>query len=216
MTQSAVLFDLDGTLLDTAADLGAALNQMLTARGLAPLPADIIRPMASHGSNGLLKLGFGDAFNETTKQDLREEFLALYEQALCENTCLFPGMSELLNALAEQSIAVGIVTNKPTRYTLPVVAQFSQLASMEVVICGDTLAVAKPHPAPLLLAAEHLRVKPEHCWYLGDAERDIQAGRHAGMRTVLVNWGYLGHEDQPEQWLADYRIEVPQDLMPLL
>ncbi|CUS48922.1 MAG: phosphoglycolate phosphatase Gph [Idiomarinaceae bacterium HL-53] len=212
----AVLFDLDGTLLDTAHDLGAALNTMLTARQRPALAHDIIRPLASHGSRGLLQRGFGDEFNARTQDQLREEFLHHYEQLLLAKTALFEGIQGMLENLHQRNVHTGIVTNKPHKYTQAVLAGFPILLNMRAIVSGDTLPVAKPDPAPILLAAEQLGVAPEHCLYLGDAQRDIEAGKRAQMRTVLVNWGYFSEDEKPELWGADYRIDHPTDLFSLL
>lgn len=213
---TSVIFDLDGTLLDTAHDLGTALNQMLKARDLEPIAYDRIRPIASHGSRGLLELGFGDNFNTQTSSVLREEFLSNYESCLLEKTCYFEGIEELLIALRKASIKTAIVTNKPERYTSPVVSSFSELESMKSKISGDTLAVAKPNPAPLLLAAQELGARPEGCLYVGDAHRDIEAGNNAGMTTVLAQWGYFTAADEPENWGFNWVAKHPIDILTLL
>lgn len=219
MTKRAVLFDLDGTLLDTAPDLGAALNRVLQDYGLAALPLSDTRPYASHGSTGLLKFGFGEQFSlasPTQQQRWRQQFLDYYEARICEQTQLFAGVSELLESLQARDLAIGIVTNKPTRYTDLVLQSFPELARLGSVVCGDTLAVNKPDPAPLHLAAEQLQVPSAHCLYVGDAERDIVAGRNAGMATVLARYGYIRSEEQPENWQADYDIHAPLELLKIL
>lgn len=212
----AVLFDLDGTLLDTATDLGLALNAMLMERGMAPLPYEVIRPLASHGSNGLLALGFDEAYSaapSAVQAQLKNEFLERYANNVCVKTTWFSGVEALLEELNRFGIATGIVTNKPDRFTQPIVAAFPLLAQMPVVVSGDTLAVAKPHPEPLLFAAKQINIAPEHCWYVGDAERDITAGRAAGMATFLAEWGYISSSDTPETWGADFHIAQPKDLI---
>jgi len=216
---AAVLFDLDGTLLDTAPDLGAALNSVLQANGREPLAAEVMRPYASHGSTGLLTLGFGHDFSHAAEQDknrLRRQFLAAYEDNICQGTCLFQGVSELLQALAERNIAAGIVTNKPTHYTQLVLRYFPELAQLPSIVCGDTLSVNKPNPEPIRLAADQLHVAYHRCLYVGDAERDIVAGRNAGMTTVLAEYGYLAEHDQTAEWLADHRIATPLDILQFL
>jgi len=211
----AILFDLDGTLLDTAGDLGAALNQVLTEYQRPTVPETAFRPLASHGANGLLTLGFGADY-APQKAVLRQRFLDVYEANIARYTLLFNGVEALLNELRAQQIQVAIVTNKPTFLTAQVLPQFPTLASIDVVVCGDTLSVAKPAPEPLLHAAERLGVQPDQCWYVGDAERDIQAGRNAGMYTVLAEYGYIHADDAPEQWLADAHIDTPEALLALL
>lgn len=212
---AAMLFDLDGTVLDTAPDLGAALNEVLRAHNRSPMPADKVRPMASHGSTGLLKLGFGDDFNEQTKAELRAQFLAAYEPRVCHETRLFPGIAELFDWFQTNDLPYAIVTNKPTRYTDLALQGFPELKGAGSVVCGDTLDVAKPHPAPLLHAAQQLNVSPEACWYIGDAERDIVAGRNASMYTVLAAYGYVGDEDDLASWHADCQVETVQELQQL-
>ncbi|MCL4409611.1 HAD family hydrolase [Aliidiomarina haloalkalitolerans] len=219
MTKLAVLFDLDGTLLDTAPDLGAALNCVLQDYGLRALPLSDTRPYASHGSTGLLKFGFGEQFSLASpmqQQRWRQQFLDYYEARICEQTQLFAGVSELLANLHARHLAIGIVTNKPTRYTDLVLQSFPELAKLGSVVCGDTLAVNKPDPAPLHLAAEQLQVPSSQCIYVGDAERDIIAGRNAGMETVLARYGYIRCEEQPENWQADYDIHAPLELLKIL
>lgn len=203
----AVLFDLDGTLLDTAPDLGFALNSVLRRYDFPEKTAAEIRPHASHGSYGLLRLGFGEQFDNFDTTRLRQEFLDIYETHTCVHTVLFPGVADTLSSLHEQGIKLAIVTNKPTLYTSLVLREFAPLANIEVVVCGDTLAVNKPHPDPLLLAARQLQVDPSACFYVGDAERDIEAGRRAHMETILAAYGYLGDHDQVDDWKADHRIE---------
>lgn len=215
----AILFDLDGTLLDTAADLGFALNLMRLTRSLPALSDELTRPLASHGSHGLLSLGFADTYptaDEVTQAAYKDEFLALYAEHVCVNTDWFEGMQETLETLHALGIATGIVTNKPSRFTNPIVAKFPVLAQMQAVVSGDTLPIAKPDPAPILLAAEQLKVSPEHCWYVGDAERDIIAGRAAGMKTFLAEWGYIGQNDAPDTWKADVHLAKPEHILSYL
>ncbi|WP_198677070.1 HAD family hydrolase [Aliidiomarina iranensis] len=218
----AVLFDLDGTLLDTAPDLGHALNQVLRAHNRPIKRNAEIRPYASHGSHGLLKLGFGADFNDENRLTLRQQFLDFYEQHVCVDTRLFDEVTELLQQLQALEIPVAIVTNKPTLYTELVLQQIPPLAAIGVVVCGDTLKVAKPDPAPLLHACERLQasnansINPANCLYVGDAERDILAGRQAKMKTVLANYGYIAPEDDVASWRADFAIDSPLELMQLL
>ncbi|RAJ98848.1 HAD family hydrolase [Aliidiomarina maris] len=210
-----VLFDLDGTLLDTAADLHHALTQVLNTHRLPLVSLEQARPVASHGSAGLLSLGFGSKFNADTQADLRAAFLSVYAADPYSRTQYFDGISELLTQLDAQDVQYGIVTNKPTQFTQALLPHFPQLAACRAVVCGDTLDVAKPHPAPLYLAAEQLGLEPNECWYVGDAERDIQAGRAAGMLTVLAHYGYVSEQDTPALWQADTEIQYPLQLLDL-
>jgi 2-phosphoglycolate phosphatase len=215
VTPQAVLFDLDGTLLDSADDLGAALNAVLAAEQRPAVSADCYTPIASHGSYGLLRFAFGDEF-EPRKDQLRREFLRYYAAKVVVHSRLFDGVEQLLNGLSERGIQAGIVTNKPAALTHLVLPYFPCLQALPVVVSGDTLAVAKPHPQPLLYAAELLQLAASQCWYVGDAERDIQAGKAAGMHTVLARYGYIHANDQPEQWGAHADIERPQQLLQLI
>lgn len=208
----AILFDLDGTLLDTAADLHVALNQVLRSHQRPLVALDDARPIASHGSYGLLQLGFGDAFNDSNRLQLREAFLAEYAKDPYSRTQYFDGIETLLEQLSANDIAYGIVTNKPTQFTQALLPHFPLLAACQSVVCGDTLSVAKPNPEPVLHGAAQLGVEPHECWYVGDAERDIQAGRAAGMFTVLANYGYISATDTPHLWQADATVEHPLEL----
>ncbi|OIN02086.1 phosphoglycolate phosphatase [Idiomarina sp. MD25a] len=210
---AAVLFDLDGTLLDSAPDLGFALNQVCREQGLPEIPAEIFTPVASHGSRGLLAL---TQLDEDALLALKPRFLDIYRNNLALHSKLFDGIEMLLSSLRRNQIKIGIVTNKPEFLTHPLIAQFEALQSISVVVCGDTLEEAKPSPKPLYYAAEQLAVDPKDCVYIGDAERDIVAGRNAGMVTVLAEYGYISSTDQPQQWLADYAIAHPNALMELL
>ncbi len=215
MTASAVLFDFDGTLADTAADLCAALNRLRVRRSLEPLPVETARPYASMGARGLLRIGFGLQPQDAEYAALREEFLRCYEEKVCVDTCLFPGMRELLDELESRAIRWGIVTNKSTRLTDLIVRALS--LAPDCVVCGDSTPHLKPHPAPLLLAAKTLDVPLQRCFYLGDDLRDIQAARAAGMRPVAVEWGYVSPDNGgPPTWNADALIAHPREVMPLL
>jgi N-acetyl-D-muramate 6-phosphate phosphatase len=210
---TAVLFDLDGTLADTAPDLGAALNRLLAEEGRKPQPYSAIRPLASHGARGLIELGFGVIPQDEQFAALRERFLALYEASLCEETALFEGIHALIEKIAARGLQWGIVTNKPARYTAPLIAQLPFPSPPGVVVSGDTVGVAKPDAKPMYFAAAQLGVDPVHCIYVGDAERDIEAGRKVGMRTVLADYGYISGNDKPHEWGADHRIAHPLDLL---
>jgi phosphoglycolate phosphatase len=209
----AVLFDLDGTLADTARDLGFALNEQRRLHGLPPLSFEAIRPQASHGARGLLKLGFNITPEAPDFAAMRTQYLELYERHICDHTVLFPGMDELLRTLEQRGLRWGVVTNKPARFTLPLMAALKLDRRAACIVSGDTTANSKPHPEPLLTAAKQIGVKPESCLYLGDAERDVEAAVAAGMRVLIANYGYLAAEDQPETWGAHGHIDAPLDLL---
>jgi N-acetyl-D-muramate 6-phosphate phosphatase len=212
----AVLFDLDGTLVDTAADLGYALNLQRQRHGLAFLPDAAMRPYASHGSKGLLEIGFGLSPEDQSFEEMRTEYLALYTEVLTRQPVLFPGMAETLAAIEQQGLQWGIVTNKPRRFTTPIVEALGLAARAGAVISGDDAATPKPSPQTLLLACERMQLNPASTIYLGDAERDVQAGNAAGMTTLVALFGYLSETDQPEQWGAKGYIQHPQDLLSYL
>jgi phosphoglycolate phosphatase len=211
----AVLFDLDGTLADTAPDLGGAVNRMRERRGLAALPIEQLRPLASSGARGMLAAGLGKTPADADYERLRVEFLAEYESALDVHSRLFDGVSDLLDDLRSAGLGWGIVTNKVMRFTAPVVAGLG-LGHAGVVIAGDSTPHPKPHPAPLLAACERLALSPTDCIYVGDDLRDIEAARAAGMRSVAAGWGYLGESGDVDTWQADAVIERPRALMALL
>ncbi len=210
---SAVLFDLDGTLADTAPDLGLALNALRVKAGLPELSLESIRPQASNGVRGLLGLGFGIAPEDDAFAALREEFLDIYWANLCNRTRLFDGMAELLDELGKRGIPWGIVTNKPMRFTSPLVDLLG--LAPHVVVGGDTCLHQKPHPEPLLYAAEKLGMLPSSCLYLGDDRRDTQASLAAGMTSIVANYGYLGGGDVGS-WGAQGRIDHPMELLKYL
>lgn len=207
---TAVLFDLDGTLADTAPDLGFALNELRTMRGHEKIPLALIRPEASNGVRGLLGLGFGIAPEDPEFQGLRTAFLAIYEENLCRETRLFEGMKELLDEIESRKIPWGIVTNKPIRFAEPLVRKLGLNAG--VVVGGDSCARAKPHPDPLLHAAEKLSVSPIGCLYLGDDRRDVDASLAAGMTAIVANYGYLSGGN-PQSWGARGSIDHPLELL---
>jgi 2-phosphoglycolate phosphatase len=212
VTSRAVLFDFDGTFADTAPDLAAAVNAMRTKRGMAPLAPQVVRRYASMGARGLLRIGFDMSPEHGDYIAMREEFLDNYASALCVHTQLFAGMTELLHELAERAIAWGIVTNKATRFAEPLLKELDMRPAC--IICGDSTPHLKPHPAPLLAAAEKLRLPPADCVYVGDDLRDIQAARAAGMRCVAVQYGYHGADNPgPATWNADAIIDHPLDLL---
>lgn len=199
----AVLFDLDGTLLDTAPDMAAALNRLLLEQNRAELPFERLRPVVSHGSLGLLQAGFGDDLDPAQLPGLTQRFLDIYAEALAVDTAPFDGAIEVLDALEAAGIGWGIVTNKPGWLTHPVLEALDLLQRAGCVVSGDTLEQRKPHPAPLHHAASLLGRNPRNCIYVGDAERDIQAGRAAGMVTLIAAYGYIEAHESPEQWDAD-------------
>lgn len=208
-----VLFDLDGTLADTAPDLAAALNALLTEESLPNLPFHVIRPVVSHGSTGLLRLGFGLKATDANFARLRERLLALYAADLCHETRVFPGVTELLAQLAARGINWGIVTNKPAFLTEPLIAQLALAHPPSCVVSGDTVPNRKPHPEPMLHACAIARAQPSETLYVGDAERDIRAGRDAGMKTLVALFGYIGENEKPERWGADGMINAPLDVL---
>ena len=211
-----VLFDLDGTLLDTAPDLGAAVNYVLISEGFAPLSDDIIRQTTSHGALGLLKAGLGDELlEELGATRLRNALLDYYAANLCVGTRPYVGMVDLIEWLDEKALPWGIVTNKHSRFAEPVVAGTGLATRSRVLVCGDTTARAKPFPDPLLEAARRLAVDPAHCLYVGDDLRDIQAGRAAGMVTVAVRYGYLGDGAPIEDWGADHVVDHAHEIAAL-
>ena len=212
----AILFDLDGTLADTAPDLGLALNLQRERHGLPPLAMETIRPYASHGTRGLFEIGFGLTPQDARFEPMREEYLALYTANLCLHTTLFPGMAELLAALEARNILWGVVTNKPARFTNPLLEQLGLFRRAASIISGDTCPYPKPHPEPLLTAAREIGVAPQSCLYVGDAERDVEAAVAAGMTALIAGYGYLGATDRPETWGAHGRINAPQDILAYL
>ena len=210
----AILFDLDGTLADTAPDLAAAVNRLRTDRGLEPTPYSVLRPTASAGARGMIGAAFGLSPADEGYEALRLAWFDNYQAAIAVHSTLFGGVPELLAGLTETGLAWGIVTNKPARFTDPLVPLIG-LAHAACIISGDTMPFAKPHPAPLLEAARQLGLAPEECWYVGDDLRDIDAGRAAGMPTVACAWGYCG-AIAPSTWNADYLLETPTDLLELV
>jgi 2-phosphoglycolate phosphatase len=212
MTDRAVLFDLDGTLADTAPDLAAAVNRMRAEQGQEPIPVERLRPFASAGARGLVHAAFGIKPDDAEYPALREAFLEFYGEKVCEHTRLFGGMAELLDALRAREMRWGIVTNKATRFTERIVSKLR--LKPDCVVCGDTTPHLKPHPAPLLHAAEELRLAPQSCYYVGDDLRDMQAARAAGMQPVAVEWGYHHPEHgAPGTWQAAMVIAQPMDLV---
>jgi phosphoglycolate phosphatase len=215
---NTILFDLDGTLVDTAPDLGYALNIQLQRHGKPTLTDAKIRPFASHGSRGLIGLGFGIVPADANFIALRDEYLSIYDTVFTRSPVLLPGMSELLQAIENKGLKWGIVTNKPRRFTIGLIESMglSLQNCAACVVCGDDAPQPKPSPATLLMACEQLGVKPEQCVYVGDAERDIIAGTAAGMHTVVALFGYIDIGDKPAEWGADALIETPDELLKVL
>lgn len=212
----AVLFDLDGTLIDSAPDLGAAADKMRTDRGLASLAMAQYRPMAGAGARGMLGVAFGVTPEHPDFPALREEFFANYEACMTQRTVVFDGVAELIQALLARRLAWGVVTNKAARFTDPLTHSMPLFATVGTVISGDTTAHSKPHPEPLLEAARRLGLGAERCIYVGDDERDVMAGLAAGMGTVAANYGYLGRQADTTHWGAHATIASPLQLLPLL
>ena len=215
-TIRAVLFDLDGTLADTAADLACALNRLRGEYRRAPLPPESMRRHTSSGARGLLKAGFDLDPGDQGYIPLRDRFLELYEQALCVHTRLFTGMPELLDDLEQRGVPWGIVTNKAQRFTDPLIRELRLHARAACVVSGDTTAKPKPAPDPLLHAAELIGIAPSACLYVGDDLRDVQGARAAGMPVAAAGWGYLGDETDPETWGADVVLAHPAEVLGFL
>lgn len=208
-----VLFDLDGTLADTAGDLANALNATLKQEGHDPLSYETIRPHVSHGGIALIKLGFQISTEHPDFERLRQLFLSHYKKNICQLTKLFPGMSDVLEALKAAGLNWGIVTNKPDYLTMPLVKAMDFPEQPACVVSGDTTENRKPHPEPMLHACNLAGSNPEACLYVGDAQRDIEAGQAAGMHTLIAMYGYIGSDDQPDAWGADGIINKPTDLL---
>jgi N-acetyl-D-muramate 6-phosphate phosphatase len=213
---AAVLFDLDGTLVDTAPDLGYALNLQRQRHGLPPLADEMIRPQASHGARGLLEIGFDLRQDDRRFASLRAEFLQLYADNICRHSRPFPGILELLAELEARGLKWGVVTNKPAAFTEPLMSILDLAERAACIVSGDTCPQPKPHPAPMLAAAELCGAQPAQCLYLGDAERDIQAARAAAMPALVAAWGYIGSADQPHTWGAHGQIHHPCETLDYL
>jgi phosphoglycolate phosphatase len=212
----AVLFDLDGTLIDTAPDLGHALNLQRARYGLPPLAEALIRPQASHGARGLLQVGFDLHPDDSRFAHMREEFLQFYADNICHRSRPFPGILELLDALEARQLKWGVVTNKPARFTEPLMSVLDLAERAACIVSGDTCPQPKPHPAPMLAAADQCGATPGQCLYLGDAERDIQAATAAAMPALVAAWGYLDAHDQPHTWGAHAEIHHPLETLDFL
>jgi phosphoglycolate phosphatase len=208
-----ILFDLDGTLLDTAPDLADALNAVLTEQGRPSLPFERIRPVVSHGGIALVRLGFGLEPSDPGFEPLRRRLLAVYRDNLVVRTRLFAGMAQLLEDIEQRGLNWGVVTNKPGWLTEPLLQALGLWQRAACVVSGDTLEQRKPHPAPMLYACKLAGSRPEQCVYVGDAERDIEAGRNAGMHTLVALFGYLQPGDDPGMWQASALVDSPAGVL---
>jgi N-acetyl-D-muramate 6-phosphate phosphatase len=209
----AVLFDLDGTLADTAPDLGAALNQLLLEQGRAPLPMELLRPYVSSGARGMIGAGLGITPADAAYADLQRRFLAIYQDALCVGTRLFAGMAEHLDELEARAIPWGIVTNKSQRFAIPLMEGLDLRRRCVCIVCGDSARRAKPHGHPMHLASAVMGIAPGDCIYVGDDERDVISGRAVGMQTIVAGWGYLGDGKPPSHWGADAIAASPAEIL---
>lgn len=213
---SGVLFDLDGTILDTAGDLGGAINYVLRKHNLPEMSESVYRPVVSDGALGLITLGFGEKLKDFDYQTLREELLDYYGNNLSENTFLYAGIAKLLARLDDKNIPWGIVTNKPEGLSKSLIPHYPELSTSGVLVGGDTLAKRKPDPEPLLFAAKELNIDPKRCLYIGDAPRDIDAGNAAGMFSIAAKWGYILDKSVCEEWQADMLAETPEEITAII
>lgn len=213
---AAVLFDLDGTLIDSAPDLGAAAELMRTSRGMPPLGLEAYRHMAGAGARGMLAVAFDMNPQDARFESYREEFFSNYEACMTQRTYAFEGVSELIQRIHETGLRWGVVTNKSARFTEPLTQAMPLFDTAGAIVSGDTTPHAKPHPAPLLEAARRMGIEPQHCVYVGDDERDIVAGKAAGMVTVAADYGYLGEKADTAAWGADVQIKSPLELLQFL
>jgi len=216
MLEGPVLFDLDGTLIDSAPDLAGAGDEMRIARGLPALGVEHFRPMVGSGARGMVGQAFGIGPDDASFIELRDEFLRRYEERMTRDTHVFPHMRQVLDALDAARRPWGIVTNKASRFAEPVVRALDLYGRTAALVCGDTTPHSKPHPEPLLEAARRVGAPATQCSYIGDDLRDVQAGRAAGMTTVVAAWGYLGRGDSFETWGADHVVRSAEDLLKLL
>lgn len=212
-TPHCLLLDLDGTLVDTAPDFAHTLNLLRAEHGLGPLDSDIVRPHVSHGVRMLIRLGFGLLEGDERFEALRQRFLELYRTHLVRESRPFPGMTDVLAAIEARGMRWGVVTNKPAAFTHPLLAGLELEQRAACIVSGDTTAHAKPHPAPLLHAAKLLDLAPRDCLYVGDDRRDIDAGRSAGMRTLVAMFGYIPTAERPQEWQADGLVHHPTEIL---
>ncbi len=212
---SAVLFDLDGTLLDTAPDMIATLDQLLAEESRPPIDYEYGRAHVSNGALGLIDIAFGE-LEEAHRLSLRDRYLKLYETQLARLTTTFDGMDIVLEHLEQANILWGIVTNKPAYLTEPLLETLGLLSRSACIVSGDTLPERKPHPRPLLYASEMIGLEPASAMYVGDANRDIEAGRAAGMMTAAATYGFIMPDDDPGNWQADHYVDHPVDIIPLV
>lgn len=213
---NTVLFDLDGTLLDTARDLANALNRLLEEEGMVPLPFETIRNAVSNGGNALVRLGFNSETDSERHLQLYQRLLNLYEQNLTQHTVPFPGIEALLATLDQFDLLWGVVTNKPSKYTLPIMEKMALKPAFAAVVCADQVTHSKPHAEPMLKACDLIGCAPEQVIYVGDHRRDIEAGRNAGMLTVAAHYGYIETQDDPGAWGADFAIDHPDQLTEMI
>ena len=209
----AILFDLDGTLADTAPDLGGALNRLLREQGQEPLPMEKLRPHVSSGARGMIGAGLGVTPADSQYTELQQRFLAIYQEGLCVDTRLFTGIKQHLDDLENKGIKWGIVTNKSQRFAIPLMQQLGLRQRSACIVCGDSAQRAKPHIHPMQLASAVIGVTAENCIYVGDDERDVVSGRAAGMTTIVAAWGYLGEGKPPAHWGADAIAGSPEEIL---
>ncbi len=208
-----ILLDLDGTLADTAQDLVFTLNQLLQTEGRRPLPFEHVRPIVSNGASALIEFGFGDDLPAGKFSQLTRAFLDIYQNHLTHKTVLFPGMAELLETIEARGGRWGVVTNKPSWLTDPLMEALGLAQRAACVVSGDTVEHKKPHPQPLLHACDLMGVTAAECLYVGDARRDVEAGQRAGMKTIAALFGYITDDDNPASWNADGMIEHPDEIL---
>ncbi len=213
---SCILFDLDGTLADTAPDLIAALNRSIQKYHFSAVEYQRIKPYISHGAVAMIKQCIPDCSDEQIHAQILEQMLADYQQNIAQQTQLFQGMETILINIENKGMKWGVVTNKRQRFTEPLMAALDLTDRAACIISGDTTDKAKPHPEPMFAACKQAEVTPDQCIYIGDAAHDIEAGKAAGMKTVAATWGYLKLEDVPEQWDADFLINRPEEILPIL